>query len=110
MKLLSLKIPGGPGGGSTDITPPPGIPSGLSLGHITSALLDLILIFGVIVSMVYFAYGGIFWIQSKGNKETLDKARRIIIYSVMGLILMSLSLVIVNLISNALGVQTLIGQ
>lgn len=106
--LLSLTIPG-PSGTSVGITPPTGIPSGLSLGKITTSFLQVAMVIGVILSLFYLIYGGFYWLQSKGDKEKLDKARRIITSSMLGLIIMSLSLVIVSFISQALGIDTLIG-
>jgi len=99
--LLSLIIPGG-----QEIQAPEGIPSGVSLASLASLGISLAITFGVILSLFYLVYGGFRWIQSKGDKETLDKSRRIILYSILGLIVMSLSLVVVNLVATALGVET----
>jgi len=108
MKYFALKIPGADGT-PVEIQTPPGIPTNLKLGALISLFVQAALVFGIILALLYLVYGGFFWIQSKGNKETLDKARRIILYSIIGLIVMSLSFVIVSVISAALGVQTLIG-
>lgn len=109
--FLSLKIPG-PNGSSVEIIPPPGIPSGaqFSIGFLATKFLELAMVIGIFLSLFYLIYGGFYWIQSKGDKEKLDKARRILLYSILGLIIMSLSLVIVNVIGKALGVETLIGN
>jgi hypothetical protein len=112
MDLLTLEIPGTQPGSSVEIQAPPGIPTGsqFSLGFLATRFLEVAMVIGILLSLFYLIYGGIYWIQSKGNKETLDKARRIIVYAIVGLIVMSLSLVIVNIIGNALGVTTLIGN
>ena len=107
--LLSLTIPGA-NGTSTKIETPPGIPSGIPFANIASAAIGVAMVIGIILALFYLTYGGIYWIQSKGDKEKLDKARRIILNSIFGLIIMSLAFVIVNLISSALGVETLIGK
>lgn len=106
--LLSLTIPGP--NGSVQIETPAGIPSGTryTVGSLSTTALQTAMVFGVLISLLYLVYGGWFWLQSKGDKEKLDKARRIILNSIIGLIVMALSLVVVNLIASALGVRTAI--
>src|SRR3989344_9632776 len=107
MKDFALKIPGSDGVPIV-ITPPPGIPSNLSLGFLATRAIEIAVVFGILLSLVYLTYGGFFWLQSKGNKELLDKSRRIIINAIIGLIVMSLSLVMVSVITNMFGVKSLI--
>lgn len=108
MKYLSLQIPD-PKGTPVAIEAPPGIPSGpqFSIGNIASAFIALMLAIGVFLSFGYLLYGGFLWVQSGGDKQKLDKARRTIIYSIVGLIIMSLALVIINVITTALGITSL---
>ena len=84
---------------------PAGIPSGsgFTLEAIFTTLIQAAMVVGILISLVYLCYGGFYWVQSKGDKETLDKARRIITYSILGLIVMSLALVIVNLLIAIVG-------
>jgi len=103
--LAQFSVPGD-NGTPVQISVPPGIPTNVSLGALASGFISVAMIIGIFLSLIYLVYGGIYWTQSKGNKETLDKARRIIIYAILGLVIMSLSLVGVNLISSALGVTT----
>ncbi len=107
MDYITLKIPG-PNGTQKQIDAPVGIPSGdkFSIGSIATGFIQIAMIIGILLSLLYLVYGGFFWIQSKGDKQTLDKARRIITYSILGLIVMSLALVIVNVVATALGVNT----
>jgi len=100
-KLLSLNIPGY---GKVDT--PENIPSGVQSQSLVTAALSIALIIGIIMSLFYLIYGGIFWLQSGGDKTKLDKARRTIIYAVVGLIVMSLALLIVNVILAALGIKS----
>ena len=102
MERLALTING------TPIEAPTGVPTNISLGSLETGFIIVAIVIGIILSIFYMAYGGFYWLQSKGDKERLDKARRIIIYALVGLILMSLSLVIVNLVASALGVKTLL--
>lgn len=107
-KLLSLIIPGNGGTPSVQIQAPEGIPSGpgYTIGSLSLTFIYVAMIIGIFLSLGYLVYGGIFWIQASGDKQKWDKARRIIVYSVVGLILMSTALVIVNVISAALGVHS----
>ena len=109
MTYLSLKSPG-PGGTSVEIQPPPGIPTGpeFTIGNIASLFIQIALIIGIFLSLFYLIYGGLYWIQASGDKQKWDKARRIIIYSILGLIVMSLALVIVNVIASAFGIRTVV--
>ncbi|HVT01218.1 MAG TPA: hypothetical protein VHE53_03220 [Patescibacteria group bacterium] len=108
-KLLALQIPGEQG--PVQIQAPQGIPSGstFTIGSIATSFIQLAMVIGIFMSMIYLAYGGFYWVQSKGDKQTLDKARRILTYAIIGLIIMSISLVIVNVVTTAFGVKSLIG-
>jgi len=108
-KLLTLSIPGA-GGTPTQILAPKGIPTHIPLGNLAGNLLAAAIGIGILLSLLYLVYGGFYWMQSKGDKENLDKARRIILYAIIGLIVMMLSLFVVNLITAALGVETLINR
>jgi hypothetical protein len=107
MKLLALKIPG-PNGTQTTIDAPTGVPQGIRLGPLIVLVIEVMMVVGIILSLIYLVYGGLFWITSKGDKEQLDKARRIIVYSIIGLIVMSIALVLVSVFTAAIGVDTLI--
>lgn len=109
MNDLSLKVPG-PDGNQVEIVAPPGIPTGpqFTISHIATVFFQLAMIIGIGLSTGYLIYGGFLWLQAGGDKQKLDKARKTIIYSILGLIIMSLSLVIVNVIASALGVKTVV--
>jgi len=107
MKLISLTVPG-PSLTPVKIIAPEGVPTGIGLGPLITAIIGVLILIGVVLSLMFMLYGGLYWVQSKGDKETLDRARRIILYSIIGLIVMSLSFVIVTVVSQALGVPTLI--
>ena len=105
--LIALKVPGlGPSDAPVEIQGPTGIPTNLSVTNLASGFLAVIMTVGIIVALFYMIYGGFFWIQSRGDKQKLDKARRIILYSLLGIIIMSLSLIVVNVISSAFGVKS----
>lgn len=105
--LISLTIPGA-NDTPTRISAPPGIPTSIPLGNLAGNLFVAAVGIGIILSLIYLVYGGFTWLQSGGKKETLIKARKIIMYSIIGLIIMSLALVIVNVITSAVGVESII--
>ena len=106
-QYLSLTVPG-PDGNPIQIKAPAGIPTGpqFTIGHIATVALQVAMIFGILLSLGYLVFGGFYWIQASGDKQKWDKARRTILYAVFGLIIMSLSLVIVNVVSSAFGVRS----
>lgn len=110
MKYLSLKIPG-PSGTQIEISPPAGVPAGarFSLGNILTIFLGFLMVVGIILSTAFLVYGGILWITSSGDKQKLDKARKTLLYSIIGLIVMSLSLLIINVLGKILGLNLIIG-
>lgn len=109
MKYFSLKVPG-PDGDPIELQAPPGIPTGeqFTIGHIATVALQVALIFGILLSLGYLIFGGFYWIQASGDKQKWDKARRTILYAIFGLIVMSLALVMVNIVSSAFGVKTVV--
>lgn len=108
MKLIALTVPG-LNGTPTAVVAPTGIPTGYRLEDILGATVQLMMVIGIVLSLIYLTYGGLFWIQTKGDKEQLDKARRIITYAIIGLIVMSLSFVLVNTFTAAVGIKGLSG-
>lgn len=92
----------------TPIQAPSGVPTGpeFTIGSIASLAIQLMLLIGIFLSLGYLIYGGFYWQAASGDKQKWDKARRIIIYSIFGLIIMSLALVIVNVVASAFGVRS----
>ena len=100
-KLLALTIPG-----QGQITAPENIPTGVSLGGIITAFLGVFMTLGILISIVFIAYGAILWTTSGGDKTKVDKARKTLLYSVIGVIVIALSFVIINAITAVIGVVT----
>ncbi len=100
----------GADGGSVQIEAPDGIPTGsqFTIGNIASVFISSAMVVGIFLSLAYLIYGGFLWLQAGGNKQSLDKARRTIVFAIFGLVIMSLALVIVNVIASALGARTAI--
>ncbi len=103
MKYLSLSIPGYGG-----ITPPPNIPAGADApANTIKTFISLFLVAGVVFAVIFATYGGILWITSQGDKSKLDRARRTIVFSVVGIIVMILAFTIVQTIGYLLGSEYL---
>lgn len=109
MKYLSLTVPGADGD-PVELVAPAGIPTGeqFTIGHLATVALQVAMVFGILLALGYLVFGGFLWLQASGDKQKWDKARRTIIYSIVGLIIMLLSLVIINLIASAFGVRTVV--
>lgn len=108
MRYLSLTLPGG-----QTIEPPAGLPSGgfessTGMGNsIVGWALMLAFTIGVIVTLFMIVYAGIQWITSGGDKEKLANARKRMIYSIIGLVVIILSLFFVNMLLNFFGTTPL---
>lgn len=100
-KLLTLTIPG-----QGQITAPENIPAGVSLGGLITAFLGVFMTLGILISVVFIAYGAILWITSGGDKTKVDKARKTLIYSVVGVMVIAFSFLVINVITAVIGVVT----
>lgn len=100
MKYLSLNVPD-----LGQVEAPPNVPNGpaFSLDRIITVFLSLFITVGVVLAVFFLIYGGFLWISSGGDKQKLDKARKTLLYSIMGIIIMALAIVIVNVIGAVLG-------
>ncbi len=77
---------------------------GTDLGNtLLGNALQLFLIAGVVLALTYLIWGGIQWVTSTGDKQKLTNARNKIMYAIIGLIVMSLSIAIINLVITFLG-------
>jgi len=58
--------------------------------------INLILYFAGAIAIGFLVYNGIRLIQSQGNEEQIGKAKKSITYSIIGIVLITLSLIIAN--------------
>lgn len=105
-KILSqINLPGG-----DTINAPENVPSvesPESLAGIISWIIIVLTSIGVIASLIFLILGAIKWITSGGDKDKLENARRTIIFSIIGLVVVLLSVMIMNFIGNILGINVL---
>jgi hypothetical protein len=103
-KLLSqLKLPGG-----DQVGAPTGVPTasgGETFVNIISWSLNILLITGILAALFFLIWGGISWVTSGGNTEKLEKARKTLIYAIIGLIVILLSFIILQTVGSLLGID-----
>src|SRR3990167_2172134 len=57
--------------------------------------------------VVYFVWGAVDWILSGGDKEKVANARKKMTHAIIGLVLLSLSFVIINIVGQVVGFNPL---
>jgi hypothetical protein len=67
---------------------------GGSLEFGTSVIIEAVLSFVGVLFMIFLIYGGILWMTAGGNDQQVEKARKIIIQSVIGLIIVMLAYIV----------------
>jgi hypothetical protein len=55
------------------------------------------------LSLLAFVYGGVLWLISGGNRETVQKGRQVMIGAVIGLAIVFSSYLIISFVLNAIG-------
>lgn len=104
--LAQIKAPG-----YDPIVAPSGVPqlgsgpNGVTLSRIIGWAVSVAIVAGILAAIVFFVYGGYKWITSGGDKQKIDSARKTITYTIIGLVLMVLSLVIVKFMGDVFGVK-----
>lgn len=83
----------------------PTVPEGVDLQALVNFAIQILLVFAVILAFIFFLLGGIAWISSGGNKEALEKAKKKITYSILGLIIALLSFVVIKFLAQIFGVE-----
>ncbi len=97
MKELALTING------TPIPVPGGIPSG---GFGTSGInaiqvaLTTLFVLADVAALAFVIFAGIQWVMSGGDKQKIQSARNRLIYSIIGLIVITLSFFIVKVVTD----------
>ena len=70
---------------------------------------SLVFVIAGILSFLYLLWGGVQWISAGGDKEAIDKSRRRIIQSIIGLVIILSVYVIVNLVEYIFNINLLSG-
>jgi hypothetical protein len=86
-------------GGSTQ----PGATAGGTLGSNITTLINYFLGILGLVAVGFLIYAGVLMVTAGGAEEQVTKARKIIMYGVIGIVIILLSYTIVTFVSSALG-------
>src|SRR3989338_10858908 len=92
-----------------NIPAPSNVVSGtnISVSTVVQFVFNLLVAIGIIAALAYLLYGGIKWITSGGDKAAVEAARNHIVAAIIGLIILTLSFVIVSLVMKVLGLPSL---
>ena len=74
------------------------------LGTVIGALVGFMVTIAVLAALIYIILGAFQWITSGGDKAKVESARNHIIAAVVGLVIIALSFVILNIVTNLLGI------
>ncbi len=89
--------------GYTKPTAPAGVPKDADLAKVIEKVLNYVLGFLAVLSILMIVIAGIMYITSGGDEGRVDKAKSWLTYSIVGLIVALLGFVIVSTVSNMLG-------
>lgn len=67
-------------------------------GKMTGAIIQLILIIGVLIALVYLVWGGVKWIMSGGEQAKIAAARAQIVHALIGLVIAFSAFMIINFV------------
>lgn len=73
-------------------------------------IVEILIFTGGVAAVFFLIYGGIQYVTSQGQPDKLSFARRTLIYSIVGLVVVILSRVIVQFIVNALALNSALPQ
>lgn len=107
MKFLSLTLPG-----NQQIQAPSEIEqitnnAGLFGENIIRNLIWLLFVIAIILTLFYLIWGGFQWLMSSGDKEKLEKAKRSLVYTIIGLVIVFMSFFIVQLVAGFFNIPLL---
>ncbi|MCK5332354.1 hypothetical protein KAJ41_00625 [Candidatus Parcubacteria bacterium] len=66
------------------------------------AIIKWILGFGLVLSVIFLIWGGIYYIGSSGDSQKTETAKKIIKYAILGIIVIGASFAIISVISTML--------
>ncbi len=72
-----------------------------SFRQLALTIVNFFLTFLGLIAVVMLIYGGFLYISAAGNQEHIEKAKKIILYAVVGIIVILLSFAIVNTVLSA---------
>lgn len=91
-----------------DVSDQPAIIAALSGGQtglrgIILTIINFFLTFLGLLAVIMVIYGGFLYVSSAGNEENVNKAKKILIYAVIGIIVIIISFALINTLLGAAG-------
>ena len=85
------------------------VPANTPIGAIVTFLVGFIIVLAILVAVFFIVIGALQWITSGGDKQKVADARNHIIAAIVGLIIVALTFVIINVVTEALGLGPITG-
>lgn len=85
----------------------PASAAGGNVGRILKNVISIFYVIGGIGVIIYVLWGAVEWIFSGGDKERVGNARKKITHALIGLVLLSMSFVIINFVGRVVGFNPL---
>jgi hypothetical protein len=82
---------------------PPTVAAQGTLGQNITTIINYFLGLLGLIAVAFLIYAGILMVTAGGNDEQVTKARKIIMYAVIGIVIILLSYTVVTFVSSALG-------
>lgn len=79
----------------------------VSINSLVAFILNMLIVIAIVASLIFLIYGGIRWIISGGDKEKVETARKTVVSSIIGLVVVLLSWVIITITLQFLGLGNL---
>lgn len=78
-------------------------PSGVtSINQFIGKAINILMAFIGSITLLLYVFSGFLWMTASGNSEQVDKAKRILIWTTLGVAVMLFSYILVNLIFNSI--------
>lgn len=90
--------------------PPGAVGTDVDVKNVPQLIVSLLFGLAIFLAVVYLLYGGIKWITSRGDKLAVEAARKHIIAAIIGLVVVTGTFFILNLLFNILGVDNPLKQ
>lgn len=79
----------------------------VGIGKIITVFISFLIIVAVLAALIFIVLGAFQWITSGGDKAKVESARNHIIAAIVGLIIIALSFVIINVVTQVLGIGSI---
>jgi type IV secretory pathway VirB2 component (pilin) len=85
----------------TQVNPPTG--AGETIYTLLQRVANTLLGISAVVAVIFLIIGGLRYVISAGNADSVETAKNTVLYSVIGLVIILLAFVIVNIITKLVG-------